>query len=256
MKALAAAASLLLLSCHFPWQADERPCADSARLDFPVDLGRFAANGSQWPFGAHGGNHPEGHPGIDFFLDAADAQGDIPVKASFSAAILSITPETEFPGSSCIVMDSACVEVNLCHVALDPALKVGDQVERGQILGTVGLIASENRYSLHFGTYSGNDADLACPADFLDPDTVECRLGLAAGGKSPARCGYAPGTVTLMGRSEYEERFPRVLTLTCADGGTQSFTRPEESALCNSRLSDADRARMNTCLGSACAGVW
>lgn len=239
-----------------PWQAEESSCSDSARLAMPVDLAAFAANGSVWPFGIHGGNHPEGHPGIDLFLPAGEASVPIEVKASFNAAILSITPETEFPGSSCIVLDSACIEVNLCHVVLDPSLKSGAQVKRGQKLGTVGLITSENRYALHFGTYSGDNADLRCPADFLDPDTVECRLGLSAGGKAPAVCGYAPGTVTLMGRSEYDERFSRELSVKCLDGSTQVFSRPEETALCGPRLSDADRNRMNTCLGAACAGIW
>lgn len=256
MRLLAAAAACVFLSCQAPWQPGDRACADTARLDFPVDLAAFAGKGSLWPFGVHGGAHPEGHPGIDFLLDSADARGDIAVKASFSAEIISITPETDYPGSSCIVMDSACVEVNLCHVRLDPDLKEGGKVARGRRLGTVGLIESEGRYALHFGAYSGVDANLACPADFLDPDSVRCRLGLAAGGKAPADCGYAPGTVTLMGRSDYGERSPRTLSVTCADGATEAFELPEENALCNQRLSPADRARMETCLGSACAGVW
>ena len=249
-------AACVFLSCQAPWQAGDRSCADAARLDFPVDLSVYAVKGSMWPFGVHGGTNPEGHPGIDLFLDSADVHGDIAVKASFSASIISITPETEFPGSSCIVMDSACVEVNLCHVHLDPALKEGGSVTRGQKLGTVGLTQSDGRYALHFGTYSGKDANLVCPADFLDPDSVRCRLGRDAGGKAPADCGYAPGTVTLMGRSEYAERFPRDLSVKCADGATQTFSVEAENALCNARLSTADRGRMLTCLGNACAGIW
>jgi hypothetical protein len=246
----------MFLSCQAPWQAGERPCADAARLDFPVDLAAFAANGSVWPFGTHGGNSPEGHPGLDLFLDTADAVGEIPVKASFSAGIVSITPESGFPGSSCIVLDSACVEVNLCHVRLDPKLKEGMSVKRGQRLGVVGMAQGEERYSLHFGAYSGRNADVVCPADFLDPDSVRCRLGLDAGGKAPAECGYAPGTVTLMGRSQYEERISREMLVKCADGSSQAFVVDGENALCNARLSPADRSRMLACLGNACAGVW
>lgn len=256
MRVPAAALALLLFACRFPWQPEDRSCADHARLDLPVDLADYAVGGKLWPFGVHGGAHPEGHPGVDFILDPADARGAIPVKSSFSADIISITPETEIPGSSCIVLDSACVEVNLCHVMLDPALKEGGKVTRGQALGTVALVPSENRYSLHFGTYIGNDADLACPADFLDPDTVECRLGLSAGGKAPERCGFPAGTQTLMGRSEYDERSARTMTVKCSDGSSQSFTLPEENGFCNARFSSADRERMNACLGSACAGVW
>ncbi|MDQ3000304.1 MAG: hypothetical protein M3Y08_03450 [Fibrobacterota bacterium] len=257
MRSLPAlAAATVLLSCQAPWQDGERACADTAYLDFPMDLDAFAVKGRLWPFGLHGGNHPEGHPGIDFILDSADVRGDIPIIASFSAVIISITPETDFPGNSCIVLDSACVEVNLCHVKLDPALKEGGSVKRGQKLGTLGLLTGEGRYSLHFGAYSGPDAKVVCPADFLDPKTVRCRLGLATGDKAPEDCGYAPGTVTLMGRSEYDERFSRELSVTCADGTRHAFAFPEEASLCNARLSKADKARMETCLGNACAGVW
>lgn len=239
-----------------PWQPADRACADGASLDLPVDPSDFGGKGSLWPFGAHGGPHPEGHPGIDFLLDPADARGAIQVKASYSAEIVSITPETDNPGASCIVMDSACVEVNLCHLILDPGLKAGGKVVRGQVLGTVALLAAEGRYSLHFGTYSGPDADLACPADFLPPETSECRLGLSSEASAPASCGNLTDTVTWMVRSGYPERAARTMTVACADGSSQSFSLPAENGLCNARLSLSDRARMNTCLGSACAGVW
>lgn len=260
MRPWIAATACALVSCQVPWQPGERSCADSARLDFPVDLAAYAGGrGHIRPFGVHGGVNPEGHPGIDLFLDSTGAEGGIAVRASFSADIISITPETDYPGSSCIVLDSACVEVNLCHVVLDPGLQEGGSVIRGARLGTVGRGAGAEgaeEYALHFGTYSGRDADLACPADFLDPDTVRCRLGLEAGGEAPADCGYAPGTVTLMGRSGYAERQSREMTVRCADGTDQAFALPAENALCNASLPAADRARMESCLGSACAGVW
>lgn len=254
--AIPAIAAGMFLSCQAPWQAGERSCADAARLDFPVDFSAFAASGSMQPFGTHGGNSPEGHPGMDLFLDTADAHGEIEVKASFTAGIVSITPESGFPGSSCIVLDSACVEVNLCHVRLDPGLKEGMIVKRGQRLGVAGWARDEARYSLHFGTYGGRNADVVCPADFLDPDTVRCRLGMDAGGGAPPECGFAPGTVTLMGRSRYEERTSREMPVKCADGSIQVFVMEAERSLCNARLPPDDRSRMLNCLGNACAGVW
>lgn len=256
MRLPLALAALWLCACRMPWQPAERACADGARLALPLDLDGFAGKGSLWPFGAHGGSHPEGHPGVDFLVDSADARGGIPVKASYTAEIVSITPETDNPGASCIVMDSACVEVNLCHVILDPALKPGVRVERGQTLGTVALSAAEGRYSLHFGTYSGPDAGLACPADFLPDDAALCRLGLAAGGEAPASCGNLSDTVTWMGRSRYVEAEARSMTVACADGSSQTFALPAEGGLCNAQLPASDRARMSACLGSACAGVW
>lgn len=246
----------MLVACQFPWSSGDRPCADHARLDLPVDIALFAAKGTLWPFGVHGGPSPEGHPGMDFILDSADVKGDLDVKASFTAEILSITPETEYPGSSCIVMDSACVEVNLCHLHLDASLQPGMTVKRGQKLGTVGLIAAEGKYNLHFGTYGGREADLICPDEYLDPDIVRCTLGRSLGGTAPADCGNASGTVTMLGRSVYAESVARQVPVKCADGTTQSFSLPAETAFCAPRLSDADRNRLNTCLGASCAGIW
>lgn len=254
-RARAFAIAALLCACRLPWQPSERACAERARLDLPVDLAAFAGKGTLRPFGVHGGPHPEGHPGVDFLLDSAFAGAPIPVKASFSAEIVSITPETGLPGSSCIVFDSACVEVNLCHVVLDPALKPGDKVARGRTIGSVAR-APGNGYSLHFGTYAGADADVACPADFLDPDTADCLLGISAEGPRAAKCSNIPDTVTWMQRSDYAERAARIMTVACADGSSQTFSLPPEEAFCNPRLSPADRARMGACLGSACAGVW
>src|SRR4051812_9301014 len=134
MRPLLALAALWLCACRMPWQPAGRACADGASLALPIELDRFAGTGTLWPFGAHGGPHPEGHPGIDFLIDTADVRGTIAVRASYAAEIVSITPETDNPGASCIVMDSACVEVNLCHVVLDPSLRPGGKVARGQAL--------------------------------------------------------------------------------------------------------------------------
>ena len=246
----------LLGACRLPWQPAERACAERARLDLPIDAAALAGEGALWPFGVHGGPHPEGHPGVDFLLGPAPAGGSIPVLASYSAEIVSITPESGIPGSSCIVLDSACVEVNLCHVILDPTLKAGGKVVRGQTLGAVASLPAEGGYALHFGTYAGPEAEPACPADFLDPAAVECALGLSAEAGRGRACGNFSDTVTWMERSVYPERESRTLEVACADGSTQSFRLPSEAAFCNPRLAPADRARMEACLGSACAGVW
>jgi hypothetical protein len=246
----------LCLSCQYPWSPGERSCADHANLDMPIDLGVFAAKGTIRPYGVHGGFNPEGHPGMDFILSNSDVSGDLEVKASFTAEIVSITPETDYPGSSCIVMDSACIEVNLCHLRLDPSLKAGNKVKRGQSLGTVGLLAKEGQYNLHFGTYSGREAELTCPTEFLNPDTLRCTLGLVSGEAPPVDCGLAQNGSTPLGRSVYPEALARSLAIKCLNGTSQSFDLPAETGFCAPRLSSADRSRMNTCLGSACAGIW
>ncbi len=222
-----------------PWSSGERNCADTAHLNFPIDLQTFAQSGSIIPFGIHGGANPEGHAGIDFILDSNVSQQTIEVKASFTAEILSITPESAFPGSSCIVMDSACIEVNLCHLQLNKALKVGDRVERNSVLGLVGLEKKSKKYNLHFGTYSGPNADWICPLEFLD-----------------FTGGNIQDTVTWMERSEFPEKQAHALTVPCQDGSTENFSLPAENKFCADRLSTTDGIRMKKCLGNACAGIW
>jgi hypothetical protein len=246
--------SLALCACRAPWSGDgERACADTARLDFPVDLSVFAEKGTLWPHGAHGGAHPEGHPGIDFI---SAGEEEIVVTAPLSAQIVAVSAESTVAGNSCIVLDSACVEANFCHLRLDPGLKQGDNVKRGQRLGTVGREKSGGVLALHFGTYMGPDAGQVCPADLLDPDTLRCLVGLAAGEKAPENCGARSGEETLLGRSGFTEIFPRNMEVTCVDGSKEVFSLPAETALCNPRLEEEARTRMQRCFGPACAGVW
>ncbi len=253
---LAALSLSLLLSCQYPWSPAERACADHAQLALPIDLQVFASKGTLRPFGIHGGANPEGHPGLDFILNSSDAAGDPEVLASFSATVLSVTPETDYPGSSCLVMDSACVEVNLCHVHLEAGIKAGSHIIRGQKLGTIGRKISGDQFNLHFGTYSGPEADLTCPEAFLDTAITRCVLGLSVGDSLPKNCGTPQNMSTMLGRSVFPETSARDMLVQCADSSTQLFHLPAETRFCASRLSAEDRSRMNACLGSACAGIW
>lgn len=246
----------LLFSCQYPWSPTERPCADHAQLDMPIDLHAFAAKGSLRPFGLHGGTNPEGHPGLDFILNSTDATGEPVVLASYSATVLSITPETDYPGGSCLVMDSACVEVNLCHVRLEPNIKVGSRIQRGQRLGSVAPKLAGGPYTLHFGTYSGHDANLTCPDEYLDAESIRCVLGWSVGDSVPENCSNPHTGLTMLGRSVFPETSARILEVKCADSSMQVFNLPAETGFCASPLSSGDRIRMNACLGSACAGVW
>jgi hypothetical protein len=229
----------ILAGCQLPWTSGDRNCADRAHLNFPIDLQSFTQGGQILPFGVHGGTTPEGHAGIDFILDSNSSKQAIEVKASFTAEIISITPESAFPGSSCIVMDSACIEVNLCHLQLDKSLKVGNTVERNTVLGSIGFEKITQKYNLHFGTYSGPSADWTCPLEFLDFST-----------------GNIQDTVTWMERSEFPEKKERSLSVPCQDGSLEDFFLPAEDKFCATRLPEGDRSRMKRCLGNACAGIW
>lgn len=232
----------------------ERACADGARLDLPVRLGDFGGKGLLWPHGVHGAAHPEGHPGLDFNLAAAEAE--LPVYAPLSGEVVAAAPEEDNPGSSCLILDSACIQVNLCHLRLEPGLGQGSRVKRGQLLGKVVPVAGGGAYSLHFGAYVRSGDQQVCPADFLDPDTVRCRLGETLGGTAPSGCGPASGSDTWMTRSAYPESSARELTLTCSDSTRRTFDLPREASLCNARLPEATRKAIEACLGPGCAGVW
>jgi hypothetical protein len=250
---LAAIPALTLLVGCLPHE-QERACADMARLDLPVRLGDFGDQGVLWPHGVHGAAHPEGHPGLDFNLSAADA--DLAVFAPITGEIVATTPEADNPGSSCLILDSACIQVNLCHIRMEVGLGQGSRVKRGQLLGKVAPVAGGGAYSLHLGTYVKSGDQQVCPADFLHPDTVRCRLGESLGGQSPAACGPSAGSDTWMTRSGYPESAARELTLLCADRTRQSFELPREASLCNARLPEATRRAIEACLGPGCAGVW
>lgn len=247
----AALAAAVLCGCQ---SAEERSCIDSARLDLPVDLAQYEAKGTVWPHGSHGAAHPEGHPGLDFNLSSAAA--DLPVYSPIGGEIVATTPEESNPGSSCLILDSACIQVNICHIRMEPGLKEGSRVKRGQLLGRVVPVPGGGAYSLHFGTYIRSGDQQVCPADFLDPDSVRCRIGEGRGDSAPAGCGTRSGLETLMGRSTYPESEPRQLTLACADGTRKTFDLPAENRLCNPRLPEAMRKAIEACMGPGCAGVW
>lgn len=254
LRRLGALSACLILASCLPLEERERSCADSARLDLPVDLADYAARGVIWPHGVHGAAHPEGHPGIDFNL--AGDSADLRVYAPISGEIVATTGEADNPGSSCLILDSACIQVNLCHIRMESGLKEGSKVKRGQLLGSVVAIAAGGAYSLHFGTYVKSGEQQVCPGDFLDPDTVRCRLGQSLGQGAPADCGPHAGGMTLMGRSAYPESAARELTLTCSDKTVKTFTLPAETSLCAPRLPEETRKALEACMGPGCAGVW
>lgn len=251
---LAILSAALLAGGCLPSEERERSCADIARLDLPIDLADYAGRGMIWPHGVHGAAHPEGHPGIDFNLTADSA--DLRVYAPISGEIVATTVEEDNPGASCLILDSACIQVNLCHIRMVAGLKEGSKVKRGQLLGTVVAIAEGGAYSLHLGTYVKSGEQQVCPGDFLDPDTVRCRLGQSLGQGAPADCGPHAGAMTLLGRSAYPETATRELTLTCSDSTRRTFTLPAETSLCAPRLPEETRKALEACMGPGCAGVW
>jgi hypothetical protein len=126
--------------------------ADSAQAEYRL-----------WPFGVHGGGHPEGHAGWDFEY-AAGAQ----VYAAAGGTVTSVEPNDDFPGQSDVTIEHRPgIETRYHHVEnLDPAIVEGAAVASGDVLGDPGDFGPGFRV-VHFALafFSGS----TCPTPYLTP---------------------------------------------------------------------------------------
>ncbi len=127
---------------------------DSARTTFGFGI---------WPYGVHGGGHPEGHSGWDFeYIPGAM------VRAAADGVVAEITDDTEFPGP-------AQVDVRVQHRpgyrthydligTIEAGIAVGASVVAGQALGTSGDVGPFN--ATHFGLDRSTSS--VCPLSYLN----------------------------------------------------------------------------------------
>ena len=136
-------------------------------LELPIAAGdqAYAAFGI-WPYGVHGGGHPEGHPGVDLEYRAG-AQ----VLASAAGTIDRIEANGEFPGQLDLrVQHRPSYATRYGHVgALAAGISAGASVTTGQPLGAAG--DTGNGVSHHYITHWAVDRgiDQVCPLEFLSP---------------------------------------------------------------------------------------
>ncbi|MCC7441967.1 MAG: peptidoglycan DD-metalloendopeptidase family protein [Bdellovibrionales bacterium] len=153
-------------------------------LDLPVRVGELDGD-YLWPYGVHGGGHPEGHAGFDLFSTqertvVASADGTITVRK-----------ESDGPGGEDVeIAVGGGLLVSIHHLTPRSGLAVGDQVKRGETIGHLTLI--DGRYMIHF--HVGMGVSKPCPAHFLKRSDLEA-LGSDAD---------QPGT--LMSLSSYNEK--------------------------------------------------
>lgn len=107
-------------------------------------------NNHVWPYGAHGGGHPEGHPGSDFFLKTGSL-----AYAIADGTIAAILPNPTSPGQVTIFLElSADLVAQYDHIEGGTLrVGVGDSVSEGEIL------AEPDRSDplIHIGLRSGMD---------------------------------------------------------------------------------------------------
>lgn len=245
------------------------PCEAPPEMIMPIDLAQVDAG--IWPYGAHGGGHPEGHPGIDFAssqaLDvyppfdgeitwAGDMRGqDGYMQANQAWGIAISTP-------------SQCTRTWLFHVKLTPDLQqrfqngglVGLRVSTREPIGKMTSWGVPANY-LHWGVETRVMRGSVCPASVVNPEVYRCQLGYSVGEQTPNDCNVVPALAggTIMSRTtvadqpanlwNYAERKARAQNFQCADGSTLTLQIPAEDMMCNARkLTPQQRSQLDTCL--------
>ena len=129
---------------------------DSARIAYGI-----------WPYGVHGGGHPEGHPGWDFEY----APGAM-VRAAADGVVKEITADTEIPGPPQFDLRVQNRPGYRTHHDLVAALAAGIALDAGvvtgQALGTAGDVGPF--HATHFGLDRGTSS--VCPLDYLDAPSL------------------------------------------------------------------------------------
>jgi hypothetical protein len=170
----------------FSSSCGQRPAQN---LDIPVDVSKLGA-GVLWPYGVHGGGHPEGHPGFDFQSNQA-----LEVHASADMTLDRIEPNSEEGGDIhrwMVAYRDTSLTINFSNLSLASGLHAGSRVKRGDVIGTMSFIPNQGYFMIHFGTlFSSKDV---CPAEFFTD------ASLNAMGKD----GSDPSTV--MGKAVYQEK--------------------------------------------------
>lgn len=105
-------------------------------LPIHADEAAYSAYGI-WPYGVHGGGHPEGHPGYDL-----ECTADAVIRAAAYGMIERIEANTTFPGQWDLTISlEGYLEFRYGHLtALSEGVQVGGSVEPGQPLGKPGSV--------------------------------------------------------------------------------------------------------------------
>jgi murein DD-endopeptidase MepM/ murein hydrolase activator NlpD len=136
--------------------------------------------GGIWPFGARGGDHPEGHPGIDFEALPGTA---VLAAADGSVGFVGVAGHYDFHTIS-IGHRGAGVLFDTFYTGplKDIRVRKGDQVRAGQIIARYDISQSGGSPqvvgTLHFGISKkaphavgepSSEGEAVCPADYLTP---------------------------------------------------------------------------------------
>lgn len=166
-------------------------CGESDSQSEPFDLSMPIAAASVtniWPFGARGGDHPEGHPGIDF-----DAAAGTPILAAGDGTIFWIG-DSVYPGEKSIVIHHGFGDTYYTTYFQAIAVATGQRVAAGQLIADLERWPGRSTGALHFGV--GIAAKNVCPYDYLSAaakaelDALLARASYPGKAKYPLICNY------------------------------------------------------------------
>ncbi|TAH39310.1 MAG: M23 family metallopeptidase [Planctomycetota bacterium] len=133
------------------------------QFDLPIDSGEaaFTAYGI-WPYGVHGGGHPEGHPGYDL-----ECRPGAEIRAMAPGRVVRVEANTAFPGQWDVTLrHDGGWQTRYGHLTgLADDLPEGAEVQRGQRLGGPGAV--DGFHMIHFvieGPYECADLTLVLTA--------------------------------------------------------------------------------------------
>lgn len=136
-------------------------------IELPIDGPGDSANAAYglWPFGVHGGGHPEGHAGWDVEYAAGSR-----VHAAADGIVTQIVPNDDFPLQFNITIEHRPgFSTRYDHVTNPlPAIVVDAPVAVGDILGDPGDFGSF--FAVHFALRSYTES--VCPTEVLSPSAA------------------------------------------------------------------------------------
>jgi len=129
------------------------PVSGSALTGYSADKLSYNATMKDW----------RTHEGVD--LAAADGES---VKAACAGTVTAVYDD-EFLGTTVVLTHAGGYSTQYSNLAAVPAVKVGDTVEAGEVIGSVGgtaILEAGEEPHLHFAVFSNGEA--MDPSDYID----------------------------------------------------------------------------------------
>jgi murein DD-endopeptidase MepM/ murein hydrolase activator NlpD len=132
-----------------------------------------------WPFCVHGGDHPEGHGGIDFDYKA----GSKIISASSGKVTFIIDSKT--PNQKLVAVEDVSFISVVYDGIVNPAVNIGDNVKIGDVIGDPVYLIKDNKHYVHFEVKNNKVGKRECPINYFDEESKTKLLGMFAKAKYP-----------------------------------------------------------------------